>query len=63
MEHIGDIDSDYFARGDYTTHDLHINSQGKRKLTHLIAKRVDGGHVSAVSSISVITCARASPFF
>jgi hypothetical protein len=60
--HIGVIDSDYFVRGDYTIHGLHLNSQGKRKLTHFIAERVDSGHVSGVNSIPVITCARASPF-
>jgi hypothetical protein len=60
--HIGVIDSDYFVRGDYTTHGLHLNSQGKWKLTHLIAERVYGGHVSGVSSIPVIICARALPF-
>jgi hypothetical protein len=59
--HIGIIDSDYFVRGDYTTHGLHLNYQGKRKLTHLI-ERMDVGHVSGVSSIPVITHAIASPF-
>jgi hypothetical protein len=60
--HIGIINLDYFIRGDFTTHGLHLNSQGKRKLTHLIAERVDDDHVSGVNSIPVITCARASPF-
>jgi hypothetical protein len=60
--HIGIINSDYFIRGDFTTHGLHLNSQGKRKLTHLIAERIDDDHVSGVNSIPVITCARASPF-
>ena len=60
--HIGIINSDYFVRGDFTAHGLHLNSQGKRKLTHLIAERMDDGHVSEVSSIPVITCARAMPF-
>jgi hypothetical protein len=31
-------------------------------LTQLIAERVIGGHVSSISSIPVITHARASPF-
>jgi hypothetical protein len=60
--HIGIINSDYFVRGDFTTHGLHLNSQGKRKLTHLIIERMGEGHVSGVTSIPVITCARALPF-
>jgi hypothetical protein len=50
------------VRDEYTAHGLHLNSQGKRRLTHLIAERISGGHVSSVSSIPVITHARASPF-
>jgi hypothetical protein len=45
-----------------SAHGLHLNSQGKRRLMHLIAERISGGHVSSVSSIPVITHARASPF-
>ena len=62
MAHIGIINSDYFVRGDFTTHGLHLNSQGKRKLTHLIAERMDDGLMPKISSIPVITCARAMPF-
>jgi hypothetical protein len=40
------------------THGLHLNSQGKRKPIHLIAERMDGGHVSGISSIPLITCVR-----
>jgi hypothetical protein len=32
------------------------------RLTQLIAEKVIGGHVSSISSIPVITHARASPF-
>jgi hypothetical protein len=60
--HIGVIDTASLVRDDYTTHGLHLNSLGKRRLTHLIAERISGGHVSSVSSIPVITHARASPF-
>jgi hypothetical protein len=55
--HIGIIDAASIAREDFTTHGLHL-----RRLTHLIAERVIGGHVSSISSIPVITHARASPF-
>jgi hypothetical protein len=60
--HIGVIDTASFVRDDYTTHGLRLNSQGKRRLTHLIAERISGGHLLSVCSIPVITCARASPF-
>jgi hypothetical protein len=36
---------------------------GKKKLTLLIAKKIDDDHLSSTSSIPVITHARASPFF
>jgi hypothetical protein len=38
---------------DYTMHGLNLNSQGKKRLTQLIAERVVSGHVSGVSSIPV----------
>jgi hypothetical protein len=50
------------AREEYTTHGLHLNSRGKKSLMHLIAERVVDGHAPSVSSIPVITHARASPF-
>jgi hypothetical protein len=59
---IGVTDTASIVRDDYTTHGLHLNSRGKRRLTHLIAERISGGHVSSVSSIPVITHATASPF-
>jgi hypothetical protein len=62
MAYIGVIDTASFVRDDYTAHGLHLNSQGKRRLTHLIAERIGGGHVSSVRSIPVITHARASSF-
>ncbi|KDR19419.1 hypothetical protein L798_06193 [Zootermopsis nevadensis] len=60
--HIGVIDTASLVRGDYTTHGLHLNSLGKKRLTHLIAGRICGGHVSSVSNIPVITHVRTSPF-
>jgi hypothetical protein len=63
MAHIGVIDTASFVRDDYTSHGLHLNSRGKRRLTHLITERLSGCHVSRVSSIPVITHARASSFF
>jgi hypothetical protein len=62
MSHIGVIDSSSIAREDFTMHGLHLNSRGKKRLMHLIAERVVDGHVARISSISVITHARASPF-
>jgi hypothetical protein len=43
MAHIGVTDTASFVRDDYTTHGLHLNSQGKRRLTHLIDERISGG--------------------
>jgi hypothetical protein len=62
MCHIGIIDTASIAREDFTKHGLHQNSRGKKRLTHLIAERVVGGHVSRISRIPVTTHARASPF-
>jgi hypothetical protein len=59
--HIGVTDTASFVRYDYTTHGLHLNSKGIRRLMHLIAEKISGGHVSSVSSVPVITHARASP--
>jgi hypothetical protein len=50
------------VREDYTTHGLYLNSLGKKRLTQLITERFVGGHVSGISSIPVITNAKASPF-
>ena len=62
MSHVGVVGTTTIGREDYTAHDLHLNSRDKRKLTLLIADRLDGGHVSGVGSIPVIIHARASPF-
>jgi hypothetical protein len=62
MADIGVTNTASFVRDDYTTHGLHLNFRGKRRLTHLTADRLSGGHVLSVSSIPVITHARASPF-
>jgi hypothetical protein len=50
------------VRGDFAVHGFHLNSQGKRKLTHLIVERMGEGHMFGVNSILVITCARTLPF-
>jgi hypothetical protein len=62
MSHIGATDTSSLARDDYTTHGLHLNFQGMKRLTQLIAESVVGGHASGISSIPVITHARASSF-
>jgi hypothetical protein len=61
MCHIGVADMS-IVREDYTTHGLHLNSQNKKGLRQLIAERVAGGHALGISSIPVITHARASSF-
>jgi hypothetical protein len=53
MTHIGITDAT-FVRYDYTTHGLHLNSRGRRKLMHLIAETTSGGHASRVGSIPAI---------
>jgi len=45
-----------------TTRGLHLNSQGKKKLTYLTAKRVSCGHVASISCIPVVIHATASSF-
>ena len=62
MSHLGVVDTTTIGREEYTTHVLHLNSKGKRKLMLLIADKLDRGHVSGVSSIPVIIHATASPF-
>jgi hypothetical protein len=62
MSHIGVTDASSIAREEYTTHGVHPHSRGKKRLMHLIAERVVDGHAPSVSSIPVITHARASPF-
>jgi hypothetical protein len=60
--HIGVIDTNCIVREEYTTHGLHLNLWGNSKLTLLIAGSLGGDHVLGISSIPVITHARASPF-
>jgi hypothetical protein len=62
MSHIGVTDVSSMVREDFTMHGLHLNSEGKRRLRHLIAERIIGGHVSSISSIPVITHATAPLF-
>jgi hypothetical protein len=40
MSHIDVIDTSSIAREDYTMHDLHLNSRGKKKLMQLIWNRI-----------------------
>jgi hypothetical protein len=60
MSHIDVTDTSSIAREDYTMRGMHLNCQGKKRLTQLIAKRVVGGHASGINSIPVITDTRAS---
>jgi hypothetical protein len=61
MAHIGVIDTSSITREEkYTTRGLHLNSRGKKMPTQPTAERVVGGHASGMSSIPVITLARAS---
>jgi hypothetical protein len=62
LSHIGVIDTTTIVRKEYTNHGLYLNWRGKRKLMLLIAKKLGDDHVSSISSIPVITHARASPF-
>jgi hypothetical protein len=61
MSHIGVTETSFMAREDYTTHGLHFNTQGKKRLLQLITERVVAGHASSIRSIPVIT--HASPPF
>jgi hypothetical protein len=58
----GVSDTSSIARENYTMHGLHLNSRGKKRLMQLTAGNVVGGHMLDISSIPVITHARASPF-
>ena len=62
MSHVGVTDTTTLKRDKFTTHGLHLNWQGKRRLMLLIAGGLDGGRTSSVSSIPVIINARACPF-
>jgi hypothetical protein len=45
MAHTAIINVASFVRDDYMTHGLHLNSRGRRRLTHLIAERTSGEHM------------------
>jgi hypothetical protein len=60
MSHITVTDKSSFVRKNYNMDGLHLNSRGKKRLMQLISERVVGGHASGISSIPVITHARAS---
>lgn len=62
MAHTGVIYTASFVRENYTAHDLHLNSRGKRRLTYLTGERIGGVHVPSGSSTPVITHDTASPF-
>jgi hypothetical protein len=60
MSHVDIIDAASISKKDFMTHDLHLISRGKKRLTYVIAERVTGGHLASISSIPVITHAGAS---
>jgi hypothetical protein len=62
MSDTGVTDTASFVREDYTSHGLHLNSRGKRKIINLTAERIGGSLVINVSSIPVIIHNKASPF-
>jgi hypothetical protein len=62
MSHIGVTQISSIVRVDYTTHGLYPNSQGKKRLMHLIAEMVVGGLALGISSIHAITHDRVFPF-
>jgi hypothetical protein len=60
--HIRVIETTSFQREELTTHSLHINSRGKKKLTLLIAKSLGDKNVSDTSIIPVIPVQKVSPY-
>ena len=62
MSHIDVFETTSFQREDFTIHDLHLNSQSKKKLTLLIARSLGDKNVSSTNGFPVITSAKASPF-
>jgi hypothetical protein len=54
MSHTGVTDTSPIVREDYTVHDLHLNSRGKKRLVQLTAERVVGDHGSGISSIKSV---------
>jgi hypothetical protein len=60
--HVHVIDT-LFLWEKFTTHNLHLNSLGMRKITAIvIAKSLCDNNVSGIGSIPIITHARASPY-
>lgn len=59
--HIGVIEVGNIKRDDYTYHGLHLNSRGKKKLSHLIANRIKG-RIPVITNIIPAVHHRASPF-
>jgi len=54
--HVHIIDTTLFLWEKFTTHDLHLNARGKRKITAIvIAKSLCDNNVSGIGSIPVIT--------
>jgi len=51
MSHLNVTDTTTIRREEYTTHGLHLNSRGKRKVMLLIPNKLDGGHVLGVRCI------------
>jgi hypothetical protein len=49
MSHIGVIDTTTIVIKEYMNHGLHLNWQGKRKLTLLIARKLGDDHVSGMA--------------
>jgi hypothetical protein len=62
VSHFDVINTTTIMREEYKNHGVHLNWQGKRRLTLLIAGKQSDDHVSGISSIPVITHARASSF-
>jgi hypothetical protein len=63
ISHIGIIYTAAVPRNDCIAHGLHLNSQDKWRLMHLIVKRVSCGHTTNMSISPLIVHATASPFF
>jgi len=42
LPHVGFVGTTTIGREEYTAHGLHLNSRGKRRLTLLIADRLEG---------------------
>lgn len=59
--HIGVIEVDSIKRDDYSSHGLHLNSRGKKKLSLLIANRIKG-RIPVITNIIPTVHHRASPF-